>query len=418
MNTIKTLFILWFFLTLLVQFAFGITLSTVKGLSLKNISIYMLLLVMIVDNIRCRIPIIQSNKVNLPIIVFVVYCFLSLLVSHNNNPFLYRPLYEEIIAFKSYMDPFLLTIIFYSIVHDVKTIKNLLFALMIIVFLFNLIYIMDAWNFINAKGMGGFMGRFGRATGPFGNPNSFAVFLALFLPNSINAVQHVKRPFKKILHSVTIILSLYSLLLTGSRGGCAAFFVGLVSLFILKPKRITHITISRTVGTCLIIVFLLISMFYFLPSVSKEGLTYNVVTRAEVDNLDEYTTGRLDNWQFGLQLFSSYPIFGSGWGTYSVLNHGRNSHSAYIFYLSTTGIVGFLSFLLIFFRIYQSVAYCRRQSTYYRSYYNSYLAGFFAFLTSMTINNILSVFYFFFIYSALVLKLGLLDCLPKENPSV
>ena len=115
-----------------------------------------------------------------------------------------------------------------------------------------------------------------------------------------------------------------------------------------------------------------------------------------------------------MKLFVYNPILGAGFGTYIQKAGPSNSHNDYLLYLATTGIIGFYLFIRIYYRLFKSVNGFRDHENDNNWYYNGYLAGLISFCTAMFFVNIMQPNYFFFIFSALILKLGYLDTVDSK----
>lgn len=57
------------------------------------------------------------------------------------------------------------------------------------------------------------------------------------------------------------------------------------------------------------------------------------------ENLESFG-GRLQLWEFGLQIFKDHPLLGTGYGTYPKGLEGGHFHNVFIELLVTTGLVG------------------------------------------------------------------------------
>lgn len=186
------------------------------------------------------------------------------------------------------------------------------------------------------------------------------VFLAVWLFLNENKL------IKKIISLVFCLFNLIVMLMAASRGvilafGLCAFGLFLFLIFISKSK-----TIKIIVGLFLIIIIsgaIFIQSSAFQPHLSRAPYF--------IQRLVHFTSGakdRLDAWQIGIQGFKEKPIFGWGWENYNVIfNQYYNpwylskgmastwfdrSHNQIVDVLSLTGIVGCLSYLIIFVAIF------------------------------------------------------------------
>jgi len=255
-----------------------------------------------------------------------------------------------------------------------------------------------------------------RTTGAFGEANQYAVFIVILAPLAINGFIRYKQKIFKIIMAIISFTSIFCLFLTGSRGGLVALFVGVVSLLHLNSGKISIRSLLKNFSLITVVVLFIAIVFYTLPKASRQGIEKNVVTRAQKgdDFKTDYTSGRFKIWKRCLDVFIQNPILGSGWNTihYKV---GKNSHNEYLLYLTTTGIIGFSLFVFLFYRLYQSAIKFRRASKTNIHFYDSYLAGLLSFMTAMVFVNIYNPYFFLFIYSGLILKLGYLETIKIQR---
>jgi len=411
MKYISIILFLFLLFCFVITFSLNITVSPVRGISLKNLSIYLIIIWLVVGNLFRRLPLIQSNKINIPIIAFGAYFFFSLMIRLVFDPG--SSFINKLVIFKAYMDPFILAIVIYSFVHEVKSIKFMLISLMIIVLIFNIMTLMDSYGLIDISRII-IKEHLGRTRGAFSEGNQYAAYIALFIPICINVFLYQRDTVYRALMFLAIISGFYCILLTGSRGGLLALLVGLASLVILNARNISLPLIIKTVGGFLAIVILLGAAFHYLPDTSKVVLEKNIVGRAKTQNLEEYSSSRLYYWRKGMKFFIEKPLFGIGWGEFTRIV-GSNTHNDYVLILVSLGFAGFCLFIWIYYRLFQSAIEFRNKYSPNQWYYNGYLAGLFSFALSMFFVNIYTPNYFFFIFSALILKLGYLEGLNSKN---
>jgi len=414
MRYVSIILVLFLLFSFVIEFSLNIKLSPVRGISLKNLSIYLIIIWLVVGNLIRRLPLIQSNKINIPIIAFGAYFFFSLMIRLVFDPS--SSFINTLVKFKTFMDPFILGIVIYSFLHDVRSVNFIISSLMILVLVFNLMTIIDSLELINIERIY-VHARLGRTRGAFGEGNQYAAYIALFIPICVNQLLYRKNVAYRILMPLTLISGIYCILLTGSRGGLLALLVGLASLVILNARKVSLPLIIKTVGGFLATAILLGAAFHYLPDTSKVVLEKNIVGRAKTQNLEEYSSSRLYYWRKGMKLFSQNPLLGTGWGTFTRLV-GANSHNDYILVLTTLGLPGFCLFIWIYYRLFQSAKEFRNKYSPNQWYYNGYLAGLFSFAFSMFFVNIFAPNYFFFIFSALILKLGYLEGLDLKDEGI
>jgi len=406
MKNIGFYLVLVFLISFIFEITFDFDLSDIPGISLKNLSVYIMIIFIFFQSFLIKKPILLKNKFNIPIIVFIVYCFLSLFLNYLIDPTIYKSLNSEIINFKNYMDSFIMAILVFNLVNDKKSIIILLISLLCLQFILNCITILGNFGvFLNESERMVMDTKHGRIGGAFGSSNDYAAYIALFMPLWLNAFFNIRNFFAKFALGIMLLLNIYSLLLTGSRGGFLAFFVGISALILFNAKKISFALLFKII-TAFFAIGLIVGVSYvFLPEMSKAGIKRNVIERAKYQSLDEYSGGRLGFWSKGLKLFIQNPFTGTGWNTFVKLINA-NSHNDYLLFLTTLGAVGFSIVLWILYCLYSSAIENRKLAENNKWYYNSYLSGFFSIATSMFFVNMRNTYLFFFIYTALVLKMG------------
>ena len=156
--------------------------------------------------------------------------------------------------------------------------------------------------------------------------------------------------FKKIKKSIKICLFLYLIIgfvlifLANSRSGLIALFFSFLILIYIKNKKFL-------ITGLVVVLMTLIYCFFF----SKIGGGFK---RGDV-----YSYERLIIWEDTLNLWSDYPVFGSGLGTFrdyyprykrmEETYTAQYAHNEYLNLLAEMGIVGFLLFGWIIIRLFR-----------------------------------------------------------------
>ena len=185
MKIMTLLLFSFLFLSFILEFSFGIRVSDIRGLSLKNLSIFLVIGFMVAGNFARGIPVLQRNKINIPIICFILYAFFSMITPFINNFQGYGSLFSKIVGFKNYMDPFIFAIFVYNIVNDIETAENLLYLLMLLLLIFNIISLLAAFEVVQTERL--WMDtRLGRSRGAFSEGIQYSNYVALYIPLAIN----------------------------------------------------------------------------------------------------------------------------------------------------------------------------------------------------------------------------------------
>jgi O-antigen ligase len=191
-----------------------------------------------------------------------------------------------------------------------------------------------------------------RLTGTLLDPGFTGIILAL---TTLLALGIKLQPKLKIL---SVTLPTAALLLTYSRASYIAFLVGLV-VFALMGKKLKK-------GLVAVLIFL--AVLFLLPQAESEGTNL-----LRVYSLFQ----RMETWQQGILIIRNNPVFGVGFNLlrYAKLRYGllgedwQTSHSAsgldnsYLFVLATTGVVGFIFCLNLFYRLVKIIVKNKKAQT-------------------------------------------------------
>lgn len=395
-------FLMVFFLENMLKFS----LTQIPGISLLNISIFLLLLGWIIK-INARKKIIQPSGIDLSIILLVIYGFISILYQILVGPEKKLVLIQEIIALKVWVNPFIIFFCVYNILDTQNECKKTIYGLIFILFLSGLITPLNSIGVLDtAKRLDFYEGR----SAGFSEPNQFAGFLVLFIPLVLtHTIFNEKKKYMAI-NAIVLITSLIALITTGSRGGLISL-VACMCYYSYLLHRHNALLMKK-------IVILLVSLFIFLPvayllAPSQAKSTF--IERLDPDSAEDmnrYTSGRLKHLQIGTKLFLDRPFFGHGLQGYNkfwIEKFSRPSatHNHYLDYLVSFGIFGLFLFFLIFYKIYRKInKYLMGESNLSEKLPSiSYLAGYLGFACAMLAVNMGSnPRYMFWIYTAAILK--------------
>ena len=182
-----------------------------------------------------------------------------------------------------------------------------------------------------------------RMVGPFEvvrlNSNHFAAFIvsycSLFL--GLSLVDKGKR--RRLLFLATVLLGLFPLFFSYSRGAYVAA-MGVLVVFGLAKKR----------SLLILALILLISWQTLLPSTVVDRIK---MTETQEGQLEHSASVRLDLWNHAMDLFKKNPILGVGWGGFRFTVPETfvytDTHNLYLKTLSEQGIIGLILLLFIFF---------------------------------------------------------------------
>ncbi|MFA7156725.1 MAG: O-antigen ligase family protein [Bacilli bacterium] len=400
MKTINFILIISFItVTFILEFSFGPLINTIKGISLKNIFMYMMIISFV-----CQI-IIGNNKksnknINYLVILYFIFYIIILIYKDINMNYGFN-VYSLIMHFKSYMDPLIVFILIYNLELSYKDIKKIVLYFTIVFFALNIISIISASGFIDIGNVN-YDEKYGRIDGVLHEENVYAAFIAMFLPLIGGYILHEKQQAVKIFMVINFILALVMLMLAGSRGGFVASILGLFYFLSVNAKQKGFRSISSFVLSFSILSAVVLLIFVALPDKSRSGLKSNIITRYEGHDIDSYSSGRLSLWVNCINRYSENPLFGANKSFVDIV--GSNTHNGYLEILFYQGLVGLILYLSVIFS--QFFLINRYYSTYNHFIYSSISSSFFVCLISSIFINMYVIHYFLFTLSALALQLG------------
>lgn len=190
--------------------------------------------------------------------------------------------------------------------------------------------------------------RFGRTTlvimGQTSDPNYFVGFFIFPLAVTMKKIIHSKY---RLLYILLVGLSIYCVLLSGSRGGLLAVVVTIAAFALMYPAKMKNKLLVAAGG----FVFVVLAWFILKPF-----LPDNIIERMSLENvLETGGTYRIDIWTSMLKEIVQNPgqlIFGRGINAmHNVFINGswQNvvAHNQFIQVLYNQGVVGLISFALL-----------------------------------------------------------------------
>lgn len=185
----------------------------------------------------------------------------------------------------------------------------------------------------------------GRITSFLSHYNTFAGYLNMVIPFAIVLSLKARDEFTRVIAQICLVLSGLAMVLTQSRGGLLASVAVLVmSAYYLAPTPesrkhwITAILVICLVGGLLI------------------GMVFTRL--AGVDQFTELS--RLGIWAGAALIFLSHPVAGIGYGNFKTVltetvrvpeGFMLDAHNLYMELLAETGILGFVSFVILAFTV-------------------------------------------------------------------
>ncbi len=188
---------------------------------------------------------------------------------------------------------------------------------------------------INPSGAWSVEGDIARLTGTTGysiNPNDIgAIAAVLSVGCFVRAVERAS--VKYALATAGFIVVCF---LAYSRGGYLAMAAGFSVAMLMLGRVVRRRAMIFIMSVCAVLSLGAI----VLASPGLRDFFVLLMTRGHAtENLESFG-GRLQLWEFGLQIFKDHPLLGTGYGTYPKGLEGGHFHNVFIELLVTTGLVG------------------------------------------------------------------------------
>jgi len=224
-----------------------------------------------------------------------------------------------------------------------------------------------------------------RVFSTLGHPNWLAAFILMLTPFGLYLLTLAKNLWIKTTYLLLLIGYFLAFTFTYSRGGTLGFIAmlavlvaGLIAFYRKNIRRWNWKAVFASLKwpktaffVSVIIIGWILTLFLFENAFTSRGLDITSLTAQGETQLasEGAETGkiRLIVWKGGLEIFRNFPLFGSGVETFTYSYYlfrptennltgewdflYNKAHNEFINYLSTTGIVGFTSYMLIIITI-------------------------------------------------------------------
>jgi putative inorganic carbon (hco3(-)) transporter len=271
--------------------------------------------------------------------IYLLYFFIMII----GIPFAYhrRVAFESI--FLGYLSNILFFLAFVTLVDSLKKLKTLLFVICLSVFLYSF------FGLITGSFSGGRFFIYGGIL----DPNDIAYVLISMFPLCLIFIYFDERWFKKLFSIITVLLAITLVLLTGSRGGFLALGTVFLVMFLTK--------ISGLGKTQKFLIFLILAGFYFLLEDKINLERYLSIFEIEEDYNISSESGRLQVWEYSIQLILNNPITGVGVECFpmavgylrealGLIPRWQFTHNSFLQVAVEVGLIGFIIFTIIILR--------------------------------------------------------------------
>ncbi len=351
----KRFLLLILFAGLMADSMFGWGLGVAPGVSLKNLLLYMLVLIIAIEaaikgwSIQIELPSIHLLFGLLILIALLSWVANSFIASYVD----YDPL-QSFIAFKGgLVDHYLFFLVFFLAVRTEQDVASLQRIFLMLLVAANIVTLMDAFSipdfgFIETRNDG-------RVEGPLGEANQYGLFIAMMIPLLLAQAPREEGFVRAYLY-VGAAASFFTMLMTVSRGALVSLIFGsiIAALFLkehMNPKYMRRLVAMALVGAAF--AALIIGQEY------KDLIIERTQDAVSSGSAEAMTSGRTWIWSTALDFMMRRPlslISGYGWNTFHDVMFVA-PHNVYLHRFFELGIIGLAAFLGIFAAI---LFRCRR----------------------------------------------------------
>lgn len=333
------------FFSLLAGSAVGMDLSLAPGLSVKNALLYSIVAGIAFESVVTHNRRIELVSVNAPFAALIAYALFTwlvvvLIVDYPG----YRP-FRTLIYFKSnFADHFLVFLVFFYGVMNLRDGLWLLRMAAWVVVFTNIVMVADVLNFPHL-GLAG-IDSDGRLTGPMGHSNVYGAFLVLTIPVTAALCVSVSG-IARYLAFLGLMAGILALLMTVSRGAMVGLFVGcLAGAYLLRKSLPVGLVIRAAVGVAVVVLLAVAA----LMGTEYGPLLQERFMQSRGGYAHEITSGRTEVWWRAIARMLEQPttfITGFGWMAYESFREFRYAtHNTYLNLLFNLGLIGLTLFLV------------------------------------------------------------------------
>ena len=304
----------------------------------------------------------SKNSLNLPILFFVLFTTLSILLKNTLSIS-----QKDFTIFLSYF------IIYFLVINNIRN-KNS-FNLYSIIFLITASLI-SLYLIIQYYELDPFLSDIQQLTSTLGNQNYVASYLALIFPIAFSFFLIETKKINKILFEVVLLINYTGIIICHTRAIWAALFFSLLLFrYLLSHYKMNKILKDNKKWLIILFsLFILITLIYSTENpLNRSSITAVERAISAFDMQGSSLRSRLLIWQSTMDMIKDRPLFGSGLGTFPLyyLNYQADflqknpnylnfagkageAHNEYLQLGAETGIIGLLVFILIIVIFYKT----------------------------------------------------------------
>lgn len=227
-----------------------------------------------------------------------------------------------------------------------------------------------------------FIGLDGRMHGTVGNANLFSVLLLAAMIPSLVYVYSAKSFFVKLFSLAATVFLFYMVLETGSRKGMfGALFVSIIAFFIISIRTYQSSKAKYLMSVVIVLFMMVMAVIFMMNSKHAhriEGLI-KVFEQGDVSAADRSLEGRYQLYKIATNEALKRPLFGVGLDNFRNIKTddyfsssvGAYAHSNYMEVMVSTGVIGLIFYVSIYF-VMLSRLYRLRRAVYYSDIVGDY----------------------------------------------
>jgi hypothetical protein len=220
-------------------------------------------------------------------------------------------------------------VMYFLIVELVTTVRRIKIVFILLVHLTLVLAVQGLVQHFTGAGFGGkeaYQGRI-QAVGIFSDPNDLALIINTVLPLVVLWVLESRSLLIKLYSLVVIVVFVYAIFLTASRGGLLCLGLMAILLGMKKFGKFVGVAAGLAIMAALVVL----------------GPRMNTISTEEASSY-----GRLEAWVVGMGLLKSSPLFGIGFGNFMEY-HFRTAHNSFVLCSAELGLFGLYPWLMLIF---------------------------------------------------------------------
>lgn len=241
--------------------------------------------------------------------------------------------------------------------------------------------------------------------------NELATFYSAYTLVLVSLFYFIKVTKVRVILGILIVLNMYSLVYSYSRGAYLGFLIALLAILWHTRRKFVYMLIPA------MFIFGGV-MLNFLPESVQERFES---TFEKESTRDESAQSRFDFWELAWDQFLENPIVGQGYHTFVERNPAKlDTHNYYLKLLAEQGIIGFIIFVVIMWRALKVGRDLYDESD--DPLYKALGIGFFGVVVSLAFGNIFGDRFshyplsaYFYVYLALTLRALIIT--REKNPT-